>query len=174
MPVDGVDERDELGASMLEQIRRNAEHRLREIEPLIEEADRLRDVLAVIARRGIDGEGSDGGHADGQAQDGGERAARGANKRMILELVESHPGIRAAEIAELTGLKRTVVASTVSRLKRQGALLEHAQGGVCLAGPHGGARRPETPERAATERVQLARRARGRRPRTEPAQLRSV
>lgn len=136
MYMESLEGRELAGTSMLEEIRRNAEHRLREIEPLIEEAHRLRDVLEVIGRRTASG-GSHAapplGEADAEQR---ERAARGANKRIILDLVASRPGIRAAEIAQLTGLKRTVVASTVSRLKRQGALMEHNQGGVCLAKPH--------------------------------------
>jgi Winged helix-turn-helix DNA-binding len=115
---------------MLEEIRRTAEHRLRQIEPLIEEAEQLRDVLDVIGRRASSGEPRKRTiHTSSEAA---PRAAKGANKRMILELVRERPGITAAEISALTGVKRTVVASTVSRLKRQGDLRDHEHGGVCL------------------------------------------
>jgi len=130
--IGGLDEQGVLGDSMLDEIRRNAELRLRQIEPLIEEADRLRDVLEVLERSASNGH-SRAAMSNGATASRRARAERGANKRIILELVASRPGIRAAEIAELTGLKRTVVASTVSRLKRQGALCEHAEGGVRLA-----------------------------------------
>ena len=60
------------------------------------------------------------------------RAAKGSNKRAILALVADRPGITAAEISQATGMKRTVVASTVSRLKRYGELVEHESGGVCV------------------------------------------
>jgi hypothetical protein len=135
---------DALGESMLEEIRRTATRRLRQIEPLIEEADRLRDVLqaleggprAKIAAR-AHGPAKDG--AGSSAAGGGVpasgRAAKGANKRIILDLAAKHPGITAAEISQRTGMKRTVVASTVSRLKRYGELREHSGGGVCLAKP---------------------------------------
>ncbi len=115
-------------ASKLDEIRRAAEHRLQEIEPLIAEADRLRDVLSVIdqqPQRLLD---------DRAANDNGDahtsRARKGANKRIILELVAQRPGIAPAEIAQVTGVKRTVVASTVSRLKRHGELEDHEAGGV--------------------------------------------
>lgn len=125
-----------LGDSMLEEIRRSAASRLRQIEPLIEEAHRLRDVLEVIEGRYVTAEESPP-RANGVAvANGAPRAAKGANKRVILDLIGRHPGITAAEIAELTGVKRTVVASTVSRLKRNGELREHEQGGVCLAKAH--------------------------------------
>jgi hypothetical protein len=70
------------------------------------------------------------------------RAAKGANKRVILELVGRRPGITPAQIAAATGMKRTVVASTVSRLKRHGELRDHERGGVCLASEPTPARGP--------------------------------
>jgi hypothetical protein len=122
---------------MLEEIRRNAELRLREIEPLIEEAQRLRDVLSVIEQQPLRTEGARIAKGARSAPGAGEtdrsRAPKGSNKRIILELIAQRPGITPAEISQLTGLKRTVVASTVSRLKRYGELEDHDRGGVCIA-----------------------------------------
>lgn len=140
MEIADIDVQAAIGAPMLDEIRLTAERRLREIEPLIEEAERLREVLAVIEHRAVAptaersrpiatrtrGEQSRSGASP--------RAAKGANKRLILELVGERPGITPAEIASTTGLKRTVVASTVSRLKRYGELRDYEQGGVCLPG----------------------------------------
>jgi predicted HTH transcriptional regulator len=118
--------------SMLEEIRRTAEHRLQEIEPLIEEAERLRDVLSVIDSRPYQAERRS---SNGRKREADEppRAAKGANKRIILELVAERPGITPAQIAKITGVKRTVVASTVSRLKREGELEANDGGGVRVA-----------------------------------------
>lgn len=157
MQITDLDDEQILGDSMLDEIRRTAERRLHQIEPLLEEAERLRDVLEVLERRGVSAkaEGSavstalqhqqqNGRRRPGSPQgsatrsggrgraSGGNRAAKGANKRAILQLVAEQPGITAAEISELTGMKRTVVASTVSRLKRYGELLDHESGGVCV------------------------------------------
>jgi Winged helix-turn-helix DNA-binding len=117
--------------SMLDEIRRNAQHRLQEIEPLLEEAERLRDILSVLEQQS---------HAPARVRTprtraslGAPRAPKGANKRIILELIGRQPGITPAEISTVTGVKRTVVASTVSRLKRGGVLVAHEQGGVQLA-----------------------------------------
>lgn len=120
------------GSSMLEEIRRSAETRLQEIEPLIQEAERLRDVLSVITQQTSPGRPLTAHYGYGHGG-GSNRAAKGANKRVILELVARRPGITAAEISQLTGVKRTVVASTVSRLKRSGELQPHPDGGVCVA-----------------------------------------
>ncbi|HEX3693201.1 MAG TPA: winged helix-turn-helix domain-containing protein [Solirubrobacteraceae bacterium] len=148
MQVTQLNDADKLGAPMLEEIRRTAERRLHELEPLIEEAERLRDVLAVIEERTVPTPRQHPLTPAGRVRRAGgaqpassgraarvltaPRAAKGANKRLILELIEQRPGITPAEIARTTGLKRTVVASTVSRLKRYGELCDHEQGGVRL------------------------------------------
>jgi hypothetical protein len=119
-----------LAASMLDEIRLNAERRLQQIEPLIEEAERLRDVLGVIDQGASRRAPRAGGNEEPNTA---PRAAKGANKRVILELVGRRPGITPTQIAAATGMKRTVVASTVSRLKRHGELRDHERGGVCLS-----------------------------------------
>jgi predicted transcriptional regulator len=140
MQSGNVQEQELAGASMLEEIRRTAEHRLQEIEPLLEEAERLRDVLSVIEHPHQAPEharktnGANGNNGNGAASASASRARKGANKRAILELIDQHPGITPAEIAQRTGVKRTVVASTVSRLKRRGEL-EACADGVRLAAP---------------------------------------
>jgi hypothetical protein len=118
-----------LTASILDEIRLNAERRLRQIEPLIEEAERLRNVLDVIGQSSSRRTQRAGSEESSTAP----RAAKGANKRVILELVGRRPGITPAQIAAATAMKRTVVASTVSRLKRHGELRNHERGGVCLS-----------------------------------------
>lgn len=115
-------------ASKLEEIRQAAEDRLQEIEPLIAEADRLRDVLLVIDEQPAPREPAVSGGQAGNGDGSPSRARKGANKRIILELVGRQPGITPAEIARVTGIKRTIVASTVSRLKRHGELEEHEDG----------------------------------------------
>src|SRR5262249_32958725 len=66
------------------------------------------------------------------------RAPQGANKQRIIEAVLSDPGITATEIAERTGVKRTVVSATINRLKRNGELEPVGQGvRVPLAGAAG-------------------------------------
>jgi hypothetical protein len=130
MHTANVEERDAVGASMLEEIRRNAEHRLQEIAPLIEEAERLRDVLSVITQHPQARQPAQSSNGHGESA---PRAPKGSNKRIILELVGKRPGITPAEISQATGVKRTVVASTVSRLKRSGDLEAYESGGVCLA-----------------------------------------
>lgn len=192
MQIEALNDGHDFGDSMLEEIRRTAERRLHEIEPLLEEAERLRDILQVIEGRAP--RKSEANTADESALEraltrsvgdasglrklhdhrpqqaarasGGseERAAKGSNKRAILALVADRPGITAAEISVTTGMKRTVVASTVSRLKRYGELIEHKSGGVCV---------PASPRQATADASNAPGRAtRPRRPRLNAVQTR--
>jgi len=135
----------------VEQIRRNVEDRIRELKPAIEEWEQLQGVLSLL-----NGEGGEimagAGLASSQevsalleragipksepirrsrkgtkpGRDG--RAPQGANKQLIIESVLEDPGVTATEIAERTGVKRTVVSATINRLKRNGELEPHGQG----------------------------------------------
>jgi len=58
-----------------------------------------------------------------------DRAPRGANREAILSLVRERPGATAREIAQATGIARTTVASTVTRLAAEGALERSEQPG---------------------------------------------
>jgi hypothetical protein len=81
-----------------------ARSRLAELTPFLEEAATLRAVLAVV-----DEEAAGPAHVP-------------ARKADILAIVGREPGITVAEIAARHGMKRTVVASSVSRLKRAGEI----------------------------------------------------
>lgn len=66
-----------------------------------------------------------------QADEAG-RAPRGPNQEAILAIVEERPGVSVAEIAAVTKIAKPTVATTVSKLKREGVLADEA-GGVKLA-----------------------------------------
>jgi len=56
------------------------------------------------------------------------RAPQGANKQLIMGTILERPGITAPEISEITGIKRTIVAATINRLKRGGELEPYDEG----------------------------------------------
>src|ERR1700722_16741243 len=143
-----------------QQIRSAVEARLQELRPVLSELEQLQSVLAVLddpnadrklprasaalndlelARLGASANVTpllrQSRHGSKRGRDG--RAPQGANKQSILAVVAEHPGIAAPEIATLTGLKRPLVASTISRLKRRGELLAHGDG-VRLPSPQTG------------------------------------
>jgi hypothetical protein len=111
-------------SSALASIRQHAEARLRELEPYLREAERLRRVLAAIEDE----------LAPTPARLPSGRAPQGLNKRRILAVVRDHPGITPAEVGRMTGMKRTVVASTMTRLKRTGELEPCGRGARLPAG----------------------------------------
>ncbi len=119
----------------VDEIRRTAEARLDELKPLLAEAAQLQSLLAALdanvapqddvgALSLVPERGSRSPRLRRQTSARGRdgRAPQGSNKRVILDIVAEHPGIAAPAIAALTGMKRTVVASTISRLKRTGEL----------------------------------------------------
>jgi predicted HTH transcriptional regulator len=134
----------------VEQIRKTVEERIRELRPVIDELEQLQGILsllegeevtrgtapdsltALLARAGIDADATSrqpirrSRRGTKPGRDG--RAPQGANKQRIIEAVLQDPGVTATEIAERTGVKRTVVSATINRLKRNGELEPLGQG----------------------------------------------
>ena len=81
---------------------------------------------------GATASGGVNGVANGAGGDADEHAPRGANQAAILAIVEERPGVSVAEIASVTKIAKPTVATTVSKLKREGVLADEA-GGVKLA-----------------------------------------
>jgi CRP-like cAMP-binding protein len=136
----------------VEQIRKTVEERIRELRPVIDELEQLQGILSLL--EGEEGDRNDETNSAGLAtllaqagldadpssrqpirrsrrgtkpgRDG--RAPQGANKQRIIEAVMQDPGVTATEIAERTGVKRTVVSATINRLKRNGELEPLGQG----------------------------------------------
>jgi hypothetical protein len=134
----------------MDQIRKTVEARISELGPVILELEQLQNILALLD--GHEGSRPSGGKATADeilalhaqlnlqppqpirrsrrgtkpGRDG--RAPQGANKKLIIEAVSKDPGITATEIAERTGIKRTVVSATINRLKRNGELEADGRG----------------------------------------------
>jgi hypothetical protein len=143
---------------LLPRLKREIEARLAELRPLVAEAERLEAAKAALlaeaaaaeraARRmpraalreldlGTRRNGMTGASARAEAEAAGDdaangRASRGANQDAILAIVEERPGVSVAEIASVTKIAKPTVATTVSKLKREGVLASEA-GGVKLA-----------------------------------------
>lgn len=155
---------------LLPRLKREIEVRLTELRPLVAEGERLvaakeamlaeaaaersarRRVERVLpSRNGAAAARLNGAvptpaaGASKRADDEGEsgRAQRGPNQTAILAIVEERPGVSVAEIAAVTKIAKPTVATTVSKLKREGLLADEA-GGVKLA-----SRQPVTLSQAA-------------------------
>lgn len=150
--------------------------RLEALRPLVREFEQLESARAVLV-------GDHGGGA-GRARRSprppaasparGRRAPRGANRAAILRLAGERPGITVAEIAQVAGIGKPTVHSTVYALTRRGEL-ERAGDGVKLVGgssePAARAARRAAPARrhAARRRAARARAARRTAARRTPA-----
>lgn len=142
---------------LLPRLKHEIEARLDELRPLVAEAERLEAAKAALL---AEAEAQRAGHraarpvphavsangagapapapapapaaANGGSETTDERAPRGANQTAILQVVEERPGVSVAEIASVTKIAKPTVATTVSKLKREGLLADEA-GGVKLA-----------------------------------------
>jgi len=146
---------------LLPRLKREIDSRMAELRPIVAEAQRLeaaKDALLAEAasigrarraggarvsngfreelRSGAAsrplGVAASGADRNGSGQDADERAPRGANQTAILAIVEERPGVSIAEISSVTKIAPPAVATTVSKLKREGVLADEA-GGVKLA-----------------------------------------
>ncbi|HEX8103878.1 MAG TPA: winged helix-turn-helix domain-containing protein [Solirubrobacteraceae bacterium] len=126
-------------ADTLDQIEQQVTSRLRELEPLVEEYRQLQLVAESLkAKRGGTAQPTGGGTRSSRAQGGGtrstrsggprRRAPRGQNRERILALVGERPGITNREIADTTGIGRRVVATAISKYKRDGLLTTEGSG----------------------------------------------
>jgi Winged helix-turn-helix DNA-binding len=142
---------------LLPRLKSEINARIAELRPLVAEAERLEAAKAALLaeaaaaeraakrmpraalreldlgarRNGVTGAVAAAAElASDEAANG--RAARGANQSAILAIVEERPGVSVAEIASVTKIAKPTVATTVSKLKREGVLADEA-GGVKLA-----------------------------------------
>ncbi|HXE46346.1 MAG TPA: helix-turn-helix domain-containing protein [Conexibacter sp.] len=140
---------------LIPRLKREIEARLAELRPMVKEAERLvaakeamlaeaaaesragrRPVRSSPSPNGATSERLNGSAAAAAARSEveaeSERAPRGPNQTAILAIVEERPGVSVAEIAAVTKIAKPTVATTVSKLKREGVLADEA-GGVKLA-----------------------------------------
>jgi len=83
------------------------------LKPLQDQLSALEDALRRLAHR-------DGHKPAATKPSPSRRAPRGANKHAILTALKKQPGASASEIAMATGIKSTVVSSSLTNLAKQG------------------------------------------------------
>ena len=94
----------------IEKQRKDLDKRLK---PLLDQLSDLDDALRRLAPR-------DGRKPAATKPSPSQRAPRGANKQAILAVLKEQPGASASEIATATGIKSTVVSSSLTNLAKQG------------------------------------------------------
>ena len=117
--------------SIIQQTRQAMEARLKELQPVIAEADEIRSVLAALdsaekpTRKSSDGTT----RRRGRRKTPSGRAARGQRREQLLSLVAESPGIRNSEAANNLGVAPAQISSLAKKLaddgeieRREGAL----------------------------------------------------
>ena len=127
----------------MEQRLKVVERELAAVEPLVRERERLEAALSMAPFAGP-APARAATKAAPARKASAPRAPRGANREAILKLVGERPGVSAAEISDVTKIKRAVTYNTLSKLVEQGQLakteLPGGQTGYQPAPPA-----PETP-----------------------------
>src|SRR5437879_2585977 len=123
-------------ADFLDEKRREIANRLKELEPLVSEHDRLRAALDALegvrangasptrATRGRSGSRASSSRARGAGTGEGGRRGRppgsGTRSKEALELVRKRPGISIPELAETMGIKQNYLYRVLPGLQKDG------------------------------------------------------
>src|SRR4051794_18055663 len=118
-----------MAEDLLDRILGEIRERMNEARDAHDESQQLERALAALdakAEGGVGERRSQGARPRRRRSRGrrspSARAGRGANREAIIAAVAERPGSTAREIADATGIARTTVASTVTRLAVSGAL----------------------------------------------------
>ena len=150
-----------MAEELLERVLRETRERKRALQAAVDETARLERALAALGSevRAASPPAQTGSGRSRRASSRRRRAAPGANREAILALVRERPGVNAGEVAEATGIVRSTISPTLTRLAAAGAIarVELPGGGVGYRSVH-----EPTPGAAAREPGERdARRARG-------------
>jgi CRP-like cAMP-binding protein len=118
----------------LDEKRREIAQRLKELEPMVSEYERLRAAFNVLdgvqddgadsagaSRRGSRATGTRSGRGRGQGERRrGRPAGSGTRSKEALELVRSRPGISIQELAETMGIKQNYLYRVLPGLQKDG------------------------------------------------------
>jgi hypothetical protein len=122
--IDSASSSSVVAGELLDRILGEIRERKREAQAAHEEYQLLERALAALDGTGEQGRGRSKRHGPRprRARPAGRRVRRGENREAILAALRERPGSTAREIADATGIARTTVASTVTRLAASGAL----------------------------------------------------
>ena len=119
--------------SVTHDVRRQVEERIKELQPLVDEYERLRQVVDLLA------DAPDAGSRKGSGRStprrslggrGGSRRATGQRSEDALKLIREQPGITVAATAEALGIGTTYLYRLLPRLEREGVIRKVGRGYV--------------------------------------------
>jgi|SRR5919197_842396 hypothetical protein len=127
----------------LDEKRREIAQRLKELEPLVSEYERLRAALDALegvrgngataerSSRGRSANRASSGRGGGRSQGAGRRGrppGSGTRSKEALDLVRSRPGISIPELAETMGIKQNYLYRVLPGLQKDGLVRKEGRG----------------------------------------------
>lgn len=114
--------------SVTQDLRRQVEARIKELEPLVAEYERLQQVVELLGEEPRKPARS----TPRRALSGGSTSRRAQGKRSedALELIRKQPGITVAATAEALGIGTTYLYRLLPRLEREGKIRKEGRGYV--------------------------------------------
>jgi DNA-binding MarR family transcriptional regulator len=108
-------------SDLLQGIQRDIRKRLDELRPLVSEYEQLRQATAAL--EGVPAEPEPAATKPRAASPPRrKRAPAGTNRERVLAAVRDNPGASASQIAEASGVQRTVVYGVLRRLSSDGVI----------------------------------------------------
>jgi predicted HTH transcriptional regulator len=118
-------------ADLLDDIRRQIDSRLKELRPLVQEAEDLQRALEALggattstARNGRARRGTRGGGAAATRT----RTPRGRTRERIIEYLREHEGSTAGDVAKALELNRNSTATRLAQLAKAGVITKAERG----------------------------------------------
>ena len=118
---------------LLERAKREIRERLEELDPLVEERDRLRAALEALEAGASPKSASRRASRQRGRPTTSRRAGRGERRAQLLELLQAEPGLRPSEAARRMAVNPAQVSSLARRLEEDGAL-ERRDGALYASG----------------------------------------
>jgi hypothetical protein len=117
-------------ADFLAEKRREIEARMKELQPAVQEYERLQQAAAALAGVGGNGRARQARGPRGATRRRGRGRPRGTGKRaqQALELVRARPGITIRELAEAMGIHANYLYRVMPTLESEGQVVKRDKG----------------------------------------------
>ena len=119
--------------SVTQDVRKQVEERIRELEPLVAEYQRLQQVVELLADEPGPSPRSPRGRSTPRrtlARGATSRRTQGQRSEDALKLIREQPGITVAATAEALGIGTTYLYRLLPRLEREGKIRKEGRGYV--------------------------------------------
>jgi hypothetical protein len=119
--------------SVTQEVRKKVEGRLKELEPLVAEYERLQQVVQILDEEtGARGKAASGRSTPRRALSSAAatRRAQGQRSADALKLIQEQPGITVAATADALGIGTTYLYRLLPRLEREGKIRKEGRGYV--------------------------------------------